>query len=261
MTRPERPDLRSDVPHGARIWNYWLGGKDNFAADREVGDAVRAAYPSMPEYALRSREFLVRAVRYLVAEAGIRQFLDVGTGLPTMQNTHEVAQSVAPESTIVYVDNDPLVLTHARALLTSTPEGRTTYVDSPYQDSEAVLRGAAEVLDLSRPVAVLFMGVFGYVDTSAEAMAVIDPLVAAVPSGSYLALWGGTDTREDTRAAARAQAEMGSPYVLRSPAEVEQWFHGLDIVEPGLVPVTQWRPEPGTSTEAIDAFGGIGRKS
>lgn len=256
MTADE-PDLRPDVPHGARIWNYWLGGKDNFAADRQIGDAVRDSYPAIPEYARRSREFLARAVRHL-ASSGVRQFLDVGTGLPTMDNTHEVAQSVAPDARVVYVDNDPLVLVHARALLHGTDEGRTVYVDADYRDTATILEQAGRTLDLERPVAVLFMGVFGYVDTAAEAGAVIDGLMSAMPSGSHLALWDGTDTSEQARAGAAAQAEMGSPYRLRTVAEIESWFDGLELLEPGVVPVTRWRPEDGTGP--IDAYGGVARK-
>ena len=255
-------ELRTDVPHGARIWNYWLGGKDNYAADRAVGDAVLAAFPEMPLAARKSRQFLVRAVRYLAGEAGVTQFLDIGTGLPTMQNTHEVAQAVNPAAKIVYVDNDPLVLTHARALLTNTTaEGVTEYVDADYHDVDAVLNGAREILDFDRPIAVLCMGIFGYVETAQEARAVIAPLMDAVPSGSHLALWDGTDTSEEIRAGVAAQAEMGSPYHLRTVGEITGWFDGLDLVEPGVVPVTRWRPDPDAAEEdVIDAYGGVARK-
>jgi O-methyltransferase involved in polyketide biosynthesis len=257
------PDIRTDVPHGARIWNYWLGGKDNYAADREIGDAVTAAYPDMATYALQSRRFLVRAVRHLAGEAGIRQFLDVGTGLPTMQNTHQVAQAVAPEARIVYVDNDPLVLAHARALLVNTtPAGVTKYVDADYRDPDRIITAAREVLDFTRPIAVMFMGVFGYVTTADEAHAIITPILDAVPSGSYLALWDGTDTSDAARAAVKAQADLGSPYQLRTVEEIRGWFGGLELVEPGLVPVTQWRPDVvgAGQPEPIDAYGGVARK-
>ncbi|QYN34838.1 SAM-dependent methyltransferase [Pseudonocardia sp. DSM 110487] len=212
MTDPQPPEIRFDVPHGARIWNYWLGGKDNYPADRAVGDAVQAAWPDIADAAKKSRQFLIRAVRYLAGEAGIRQFLDIGTGLPTMQNTHEVAQSVTPDARIVYVDNDPLVLTHARSLLVNTTaEGVTTYVDADYRDTERIIRRAGEVLDFERPVGVMFMGVLGYVRDPDEAGAIIARVLDSVPSGSYLALWDGTDTSERARAGARAQAEAGSP--------------------------------------------------
>ncbi|HXV93437.1 MAG TPA: SAM-dependent methyltransferase [Pseudonocardia sp.] len=263
MTQEQAPDIRFDVPHGARIWNYWLGGKDNYPADREIGDAVRAAYPAIAEYAVKSRQFLIRAVRYLAAEAGIRQFLDVGTGLPTMQNTHEVAQGVAPEARVVYVDNDPLVLTHARALLqNTTSEGATTYVDADYRDPGRIVSEARGVLDFDRPIAVLFMGVFGYVTDPDEVRSVIGHFVDAVPPGSYLALWDGTDTSEVARIATKAQADMGSPYELRSVEQIAGWFEGLEMVEPGLVPVTQWRPDPCEvgQAEPIDAYGAVARK-
>jgi O-methyltransferase involved in polyketide biosynthesis len=262
VTEP-RPDIRPDVPHGARIWNYWLGGKDNYAADREVGDAVRAAFPEIVTGAVRSREFLIRCVRYLAGDAGIRQFLDVGTGLPTMQNTHEVAQRLAPDSRIVYVDNDPLVLAHARALLVNTtPEGVTRYVDADYRDTGRILAEAGSVLDLTKPVAVLFMGVFGYVEQASEAHAIIRGLMDAVPSGSYLALWDGTDTSEGIRAGTRAQAELGSPYHLRSVEEIRSWFAGLELVEPGVVSITQWRPDAVEvgQVEPVDGYGGVARK-
>jgi hypothetical protein len=257
------PDLRPDVPHGARIWNYWLGGKDNYAADRQVGDAVKAAYPETAAYAFKSRAFLRRVVRYLAGEAGIRQFLDIGTGLPTMQNTHEVAQAVAPDARIVYVDNDPLVLAHARALLVNTtPEGVTKYIDADYREPSRIVSAARGILDFGQPIAVMFMGVFGYVKTADEAAAVVSAVLDVVPSGSYLALWDGTDTSEAVRLAAKAQADMGSPYELRTVEEIRRWFAGLELVEPGLVPITQWRPEDVEvgRIEPIDAYGAVARK-
>ena len=263
MTETPMPDLRPDIPHGARIWNYWLGGKDNYAADRQIAEAVSAEYPEMAVYAVKSRQFLNRGVRYLAGEAGIRQFLDVGTGLPTMQNTHEVAQGVAPEARVVYVDNDPLVLAHARALLVNTtPEGVTKYVDADYRDPARIVDQASEILDFTQPVAVMFMGVFGYVPDAAEVRSIISHVMDAVPSGSHLALWDGTDTSEVVRRGAQAQADMGSPYELRTVEEIRRWFAGTELVDPGLVPVTQWRPE-GVEVghiEPIDAYGGVARK-
>lgn len=259
----DKPDLRTDIPHGARIWNYWLGGKDNYAADRAVGDAVRSAYPSIPDYAVKSRQFLARAVRYLATEAGVRQFLDVGAGLPTMQNTHEVAQDAEPSARVLYVDNDPLVLAHARALLTgSTETGHTGYLDADYTDPAAILAGAAEALDLTQPVAVMCMGIFGYLERAEDAGTIVARLMEPLAAGSHLALWDGTDTSEAARTAARAQADMGSPYALRTVAEIAAWFGDLDLVDPGLVPVTQWRPDlSGDEPPApIDAYGGVARK-
>ncbi|MCO1655673.1 SAM-dependent methyltransferase [Pseudonocardia sp. S2-4] len=255
--------MRTDVPHGARIWNYWLGGKDNFPADRAVGDAVRDAYPAVAEYALKSRRFLVRAVRHLAGEAGITQFLDVGTGLPTMQNTHEVAQALQPTARVVYVDNDPMVLAHARALLANTTaEGTTTYLDADYNHPDLIIDGARAALDFDRPIAVLFMGVFGYLDDPDDAHAVVRRVMAAVPSGSYMALWDATATTEEARIAAKAQADAGSPYATRSVEELRGWFDGLDLVEPGLVPITLWRPDPAEvgRPEAIEAYGAVARK-
>ncbi|WP_232668553.1 SAM-dependent methyltransferase [Pseudonocardia sp. TRM90224] len=257
------PEIRFDVPSAARIWNYWLGGKDNYPVDREVGDAFAQLNPGVFTEARKSREFLVRAVRFLAAEAGIRQFLDVGTGLPTMQNTHEVAQLTAPESKIVYVDNDPIVLAHARALLVnSSPQGVTTYVDADYREPERILAGARAVLDFEQPIAVLFMGVFGYIQDPDEVHTIIEALVGAVPAGSYMALWDGTDTSEAARAAAKAQADLGSPYHQRSPRQIEAWFDGLDLVEPGVVTLTDWRPDAAEVGEAvhIDGYGGVARK-
>jgi hypothetical protein len=263
VTDQPPPEIRFDVPHGARIWNYWLGGKDNYPADREVGDAVQAAWPDIADAAKKSRQFLIRAVRYLAGDAGIRQFLDIGTGLPTMQNTHEVAQSIAPEARIVYVDNDPLVLAHARSLLVNTtPEGVTTYVDSDYRDSGRITAQASDVLDFERPIGVMFMGVLGYVPDPDEAHAIVTRVLDAVPSGSYLALWDGTDTSQRARAGAKAQEEAGSPYYQRSVARIERWFDGLELVEPGVVSITQWRPDPMEvgRIEPIDGYGGVARK-
>ncbi|MHA6617321.1 SAM-dependent methyltransferase [Pseudonocardia sp. DLS-67] len=263
MTDQPRPEIRFDVPHGARIWNYWLGGKDNYQADREVGDAAKAAWPDIADAAKKSRQFLIRAVRFLAAEAGIRQFLDIGTGLPTMQNTHEVAQSVAPDARIVYVDNDPLVLAHARSLLVNTTaEGVTRYVDADYRDSDRIISHARDVLDFDRPIGVMFMGVLGYVPEPDEANTIITRIVDAVPPGSYLALWDGTDTSERARAGAKAQAEAGSPYHQRSVAQIERWFDGLELVEPGVVSITGWRPDDVEvgQIEPIDAYGGVARK-
>src|SRR5256714_4397962 len=186
--------LDTSVPHSARVWNYWLGGKDNFAADRAMGDQVRQVFPDIVEVARVSRAFLVRAVRYLTDEVGIRQFLDIGTGLPTADNTHEVAQRIAPDSRIVYVDNDPLVLVHAEALLTSTPEGACAYLEADVRDPEAILAEAAKTLDFSQPVGLMLMGILGLVGDYDEARSIVRTLVAALPSGSYLALYDGSDT-------------------------------------------------------------------
>jgi hypothetical protein len=253
--------LQPEVPHAARIWNYWMGGKDNFAADRAAGDAVAQVYPEIVLMARHSRQFLIRVVHHLATEAGLRQFLDIGTGLPTMQNTHEVAQAVAPESTVVYVDNDPLVLVHARALLAETPgAGRTTHVDADYHDPDRILAEAREVLDFSRPIGVMFMGVLGYEPDLGVAAAIVQRVMEAAPPGSYLVLWDGTNTTPAVVEGAERLAQSGGvPYVLRSPAEIGSLFTGLELVEPGLVPITAWHPVH--PPEPLDAYGAVARKA
>jgi hypothetical protein len=185
-------DIDSTTPQSARIWNYWLGGKDHYPVDRAAGDEVQARIPDIVIGARAERAFLVRVVRYLVGEVGIRQFLDIGTGLPTLNNTHEVAQAMAPECRIVYVDNDPLVLAHARALLTSTPEGVADYIHADLRDPDTILTEAARTLDFSRPVGLMLLGVVNHILDSDEAISVVNRLVAALPSGSYLALTHST---------------------------------------------------------------------
>lgn len=256
--------IKSDVPHAARIWNYWMGGKDNYEVDRAAGDAVAEVYPDIVTMAIQSRQFLIRAVRFLAGEAGIQQFLDIGTGLPTMQNTHEVAQRITPESRIVYVDNDPLVLVHARALLTNTtPEGVTAYVDADLHNPELIISDAGNVLNFNQPIAVMLMGVLGYVTDVDEMFSIVSRVMAAVPSGSYLVLWDGANTGEAIKEGGEKLAESGAiPYNLRSPEQISQCFQGLEMVEPGLVPITEWRPgtrEVG-KVELIDAYGAVARK-
>ncbi|CAO5191365.1 O-methyltransferase involved in polyketide biosynthesis [Frankia sp. AiPs1] len=249
----------TSVPHSARVWNYWLGGKDNFPADRELGDKVYEVYPDIVRVARAQREFLVRAVTYLAGEAGIRQFLDIGTGLPSADNTHEVAQRIAPESRTVYVDNDPLVLVHARALLTSAPGGATAYVDADVRDPDAILAGAAEVLDFSQPVALVMFGIVGNVADNDEATSIVTRLREAVSPGSYLVLNDGTHGEDVDKAIEITQAD-GHPYNLRTPEQVASFFDGLELVEPGVVSTPFWRPPPATSPEPLHIYGGIGRK-
>ena len=260
---PRRPaaDLDTSVPHAARLWNYWMGGKDNFEADRAAGDAVAAAYPDIVTMAKESRQFLIRVVSYLAGDAGIRQFLDVGAGLPTMENTHEVAQRINPDSRVVYVDNDTLVLVHARALLANTtPEGVTAYVDADYHDPEAILADAHNVLNFTEPVAVMFMGVLGYVEKLDEVRSIVSRLMAPFPSGSYLVLWDGSATGDAVSEGADKLVESGGvPYYLRTPEELAQCFEGLEMVDPGMVQITSWRPEI-VDVTPIDAYGAVGRK-
>jgi hypothetical protein len=261
------PRLDTTVPHSARIWNYWLGGKDNYAVDRAAGDQFLATFPDIAVIARATRAFMGRAVRCLAGEAGIRQFLDVGTGLPTFNSTHEIAQSIAPESRIVYVDNDPVVLTHATALLTGNTEGATDYLDADLRDPDKILAGAAKTLDFTRPVAVLLLGVMGHITDDGRAQSIVASLMDAVPSGSYLVLSDGTDVvhGEAGQAAQDDYNESGAePYCLRSPAQLAGFFAGLHLVEPGLVSVSRWRPDAtspgGTPLAEVDALGGVGRK-
>jgi hypothetical protein len=261
----EPPPIDTTVPHSARIWNYWLGGKDNYPVDRAAGDQFREAFPGIVDVTRASRAFLTRAVGYLAGEAGIRQFLDIGTGLPTADNTHEVAQRVAPDSRIVYVDNDPVVLVHARALLTSTPQGVTQYVDADLHEPDRILEAASKTIDFTEPVALMLLGILGHVTDDDEARSIVKRLLGALPSGSYLAVYDGTDTNPaGVEAQERYNRSGAVPYRLRSPEQVTGFFDGLELVEPGVVSVSRWRPDPadaaGGPPAAVDAFGGVGRK-
>jgi hypothetical protein len=252
----------TSVPHSARIWNYWLGGKDNYAADRQAGDAYAAIFPRITHIARCSRYFLARAVRYLAADAGIRQFLDIGTGLPTVDNTHEVAQRVAPQATICYVDNDPCVLAHARALLTSSAEGRTGYIEADLREPDVLLTAAATFLDFTQPVALLLMGIMGHIGDE-QAYPIVKRLVGALPVGSYLALYDGSNVSAAFRAAQDGYNQTGAePYYLRSPEQIAAFFDGLELAEPGVVPCNRWRPDFGPPDPRRDAetYGGVGRK-
>ena len=259
--------LDTSVPHSARVWNYWLGGKDNFEADRQVGDDFAKLYPDITVVARSSRAFLRRAVTFLAAEAGVRQFLDIGTGMPTAENTHQVAQAVAPEARIVYVDNDPMVLVHARALLTGTAHGTTEYIDADLHDPGAILIGAASTtLDLSQPVGLILMNILGHVPDLSEAVSIVRRLMEALPSGSYLVTADGTNVIdgpafEEAIAVWNANAPLS--YHLRHPNELARFLEGLDVLEPGLVPCARWRPEPDTSPDdlrEVDEYGAVARK-
>ncbi len=261
---PDAPaDVDTTVPHSARIWNYWLGGTDNYPVDREAGDAWLAVQPQIIPIARTSRAFLARAVRFLAGEAGVRQFLDVGGGLPAAENTHQIAQRIAPDARVVYVDNDPEVLAHARRMLADAPPDTTRYAAADLHDPAAVLAGAAEVLDLDRPVAVHFMGVLGHVADLGAARSAVGGLVDRLPSGSYLTICDGTTTVPD-EATARAQQEYADTgamaYRNRSPEEVESLFAGLEFVEPGFVPIVRWRPEEPEDAAALEQHGGVARK-
>ncbi|MFC3737280.1 SAM-dependent methyltransferase [Paractinoplanes deccanensis] len=259
----DETNIDTSVPHSARIWNYWLGGKDNFAVDRAAGDQYRQAFPGVVDVARASRQFLTRTIEYLAGEAGIRQFLDVGTGLPTADNTHQVAQRIAPDARVVYVDNDPMVLVHARALLTGTPEGVTQYLDADLREPAAIFAAARTILDFGRPIALILSGVLGHIEDTAQARAILRELLDPLPPGSYLSLNDGTSVvSAEIREAQDEYNETGAmPYKLRSPAEIASFFDGLELVEPGVVPCPRWHPDDRVDTPLdIDAFGGVGRK-
>ncbi|KOX15249.1 SAM-dependent methyltransferase [Nocardiopsis sp. NRRL B-16309] len=256
--------LDTGEPHSARVYDYWLGGKDHYPADRAMGDQILSVLPMIGEMALQNRAFLRRAVHYLAAERGIRQFLDVGTGLPTANNTHEVAQAAAPESRVVYVDNDPLVLTHARALLTSTPEGRTDYVEADLRDPDTILREASRTLDFDRPVALTLLGVLFHIPDD-SAYEIVARLMDALPPGSHLVVTHATNavTGEAMDEAVRQwNASSSAPISLRTPEQFARFLDGLEPVEPGVVSIPLWRPDRGEVGEPreMDEFGAVARK-
>ncbi|POX59027.1 S-adenosyl methyltransferase [Streptomyces sp. Ru62] len=256
--------IDTSVPHSARIWNHWLGGTDNHPVDQQAGDAYTAVFPGIVTIARSSRAFLRRAVTHLVREAGIRQFLDVGAGLPTAENTHEVAQRLAPGSRIVYVDNDPMVLAHARALLDSSPEGATAYVDADVTDPDRILAAAAETLDPARPTGLILSNVLGHVADHGQARSIVARLMAALPPGSHLCVNDGSSGIDPVfeRAQEVYNNSGAVPYHLRTVEEITSYFDGLHLVDPGVVPVTRWRPEPGSPAPVVVAeHGGIARKS
>lgn len=262
--REKARGIDTTVPNPARVYDYLLGGKDNFEVDRATADAGIRAFPQIVKSARASRAFLARVVRYL-AESGIRQFLDIGTGLPSQNNVHEVAQAVAPASRIVYVDNDPVVLLHAQVLLTSTPEGATEYVYADVHDPEKILREAMRTLDFGQPVAVLLLGILHFVRDDGEAADIIRTLIDAVPAGSYLAIGHLTaDIHPEMTEMARRvnERQPNAPLVLRDRVQVAGFFGGLELAPPGVVQVSKWRPGSGLEAAAPAAlWGGLARKS
>jgi O-methyltransferase involved in polyketide biosynthesis len=277
VTQNRIPDRGSEpqsfdpsVANPARVWNYWVGGKDNFAADREAAERVLELLPHMMLLAQLTRQFLIDAVHQLAADYGIRQFLDIGTGLPTADNTHEVAQRVAPQARIAYVDNDPVVINHAQALLAGTPEGVTDYIDADLRDPATILAEAARVLDFSQPIAVLLIGVLHFIPDSDDPHRIVARLMDAVPSGSYLVVvHGASDIQAEAVAeSSRIYNQMSSvPYTPRSREQVTRFFEGLDLVDPGVVPIGH-RPAPGQPDASVGSappdggtsYCGIGRK-
>jgi len=258
-------EINTGVAHPARVYDYWLGGKDNFPADREAAERVIEVLPSVEASARANRAFMVRAARFLAAEAGITQFLDVGTGIPTSPNLHEVVQAITPEARVVYTDNDPIVLVHARALLTSRPGGQTGYVDADVRDPAKILREAAGTLDFRRPLALLLVAILQYVTDEDDPWGIVQRLVAEVPSGSYLVISHPCVETGAPRAAAgmeilnRLLPDRVTP---RSVAEVTRFFDGLEPVAPGVVLTTAWRPDPGDAERVGEAtmYCGVARK-
>ncbi|MGH3286627.1 MAG: SAM-dependent methyltransferase [Streptosporangiaceae bacterium] len=271
--------LDTSVPHMARVYDYWLGGKNNFAADRQAAAAAMQAYPGLRRGVMAQREFLRRAVQWLAAGQGIRQFLDVGTGLPSANNTHEVVQAAAPECRIVYVDNDPLVLSHARALLTSSPQGVTAYLDADLRNTGYILDRAAGTLDFSRPVALMLLGILQLIPDGDQPYAIVARLLNALPGGSFLAIaHPASDVMpaQMTAAAAVVNRNVTTPATLRTYDEVCAFFAGSTLVPPGVVQLHRWNPPrgqddlppgvvalpgPGGDRGEIGAYCGVGRKT
>jgi hypothetical protein len=250
MTAAEEwiPKIDTSVAHPARRYDYWLGGKDNFEADRRSGDDVAAAFPSVRTAAVENRRFLRRAVTFLTGEVGVRQFLDIGTGIPSANNTHEVAQSIAPQSRIVYVDNDPIVLVHARALLTSSPDGRTAYLDADLREPARILADPqlGDTLDLSQPIALMLVSIVHFLLDADEPHAKVAELVAALPPGSHLVLSHATGDFMDPELRERLDrinANNQVPSQFRAKDEIARFAAGLELVPPGIVPIPQWRDE------------------
>jgi S-adenosyl methyltransferase len=259
----DRAALNTSVAHQARIYDYWLGGKDNFAADRKAAEQAIAAYPGVATGARANRQFLARAVRYLAADAGIRQFLDIGTGIPAANNTHEVAQAAAPESRVVYVDYDPVVLIHARALLASNDTGRVDYLDADLRDTDTILEQASRTLDYSRPVAIMLIAILHAIGDDDDPYEIVAKLIDALPRGSYLALThvaSDIDPEQIAEATARLNQLSHQHFTLRDHAQVLRFFDGLELLEPGVVPVQEWRASELETRYGSAMWGGVGRK-
>ena len=254
----------TSVAHCARVYNYWLGGKDNFAADRVAAEQAIRDFPKIIQNVRANRSFLGRAVRFLAAEAGIRQFLDVGTGIPSGENVHAVAQSAAPDARVVYVDNDPIVMSHARALLVSRPEGAIAYLDADLRDPEKILRGAAATLDLTRPVAVMLLAVLHHIEDEEDPREIVATLMNAVPAGSFLVLSHparDVDAEQMARLARGLSAMLHEAVTLRTRAEVAAFFGTLELAEPGLVQAQDWRPcWAGEAMGPVALWAGVARK-
>jgi hypothetical protein len=263
-----KPQINTAKPHAARVYDFYLGGKDHFAADRETGQALMRVVPTIRAAARENRAFLGRAVRFLVAEAGIRQFLDIGTGLPSANNVHEVAQALVPSCRVVYVDNDPIVLAHARALLTSTQEGRTAYIQADLREPEKILDDPVtrQTLDFSQPIALMLVAVLHFVPDEEQPRRIVDTLLGALPSGSYLVASHVTPEHDPggVGGLVRTFQAAGLPAQARTAGDLaELAFRGLDMVDPGLVLVSEWRPDAGSvrpQASEVNWYGAIARK-
>jgi SAM-dependent methyltransferase len=255
----------TSVAHPARRYDYWLGGKDNFAADRESGDAIAAVFPTIRVTAVENRRFLMRAVEFLAGEAGIDQFLDIGTGIPAANNTHEVAQRINPAARVVYVDNDPIVLAHARALLTSHPHGTTAYIDADLRDPAGILDDPAltTALDLSRPVALMLVAVMHFIPDQNDPVGLVRQLTAALPPGSYLVLSHATGDLVDGATVDEGRALLGPQFRFRTHDEIARFFDGHELVPPGIAPVPDWRPaddgSPRASAADVSMWAGVAK--
>ena len=261
------PGINAGIAHPARVYDYFLGGKDNFAADRALGDALTAQIPSAPYSARANRAFLGRAVRYLVNEQGIRQFLDIGTGIPSAGNTHEVAQALAPDTRALYVDNDPIVLAHARALMSSHPAGATAFIQADAREPGKILADPAlrETLDLAEPVALMLLSILPFFRDTEDPQGIVSTLLDALPSGSYITISHITADFIKPEQAANAVAagqQSGVTYVPRTQAEIAAFFSGLDLVEPGVVPILTWHPDDGDPVDphAASHYAGMASK-
>ncbi|WP_066944053.1 SAM-dependent methyltransferase [Streptomyces lushanensis] len=245
----------TSVPHSARIWNHWQGGKDNYEVDRQAGDAYAAAAPGIVPAVRASRDWLRRAVRWTVSEGGVNQLLDIGAGIPIEPNVHEIAQDRSADARVVYVDHDPMVLLHVGALLDSTPEGATDYLEADMRETDRVITQAARTLDFSRPVALVFSDVLGHIPDLDEAYALVRRLVGATAPGSLLVLSHAVISPQGAAAQDDYNESGAIPYILRTPRQIGGFFDGLDLVEPGLVPMPDWRPDPNTDTRPLPGVG------
>ncbi len=259
------PTFDTGVPHPARVYNAILGGKDNYAADRAAAEATIRAFPGNAMAARANRAFLARAVRYLAAEVGIRQFLDIGTGLPSADNTHEVAQAAAPGCRVVYVDNDPIVLAHARALLTSAEPGTTSYIEADLRDPGKILKHAARLLDFTQPVAVMLVAVLHLISDDDNPRQIVNTLMDAVPAGSYLAVSHLANDLYPEQMAELARGfneQAAVKVILRDRAEISRFFDGLELVDPGIAKISEWRSRSDLEAAApAILWAGVARKS